>query len=621
MTGSSEAAGRVSGRARSGQTAVPETKMFSSGFESQAASGLAPGNYDFTLTLGSQLEGVSVQVESGDTWGQVLARTVDAVNTTGLPVRADVVYNNAAFQQNPDMAGVGSVLTFSVNPNRADQNIQATDTSGGLLRALGMAAAPNAVGTAQTGPYDVTVLSTAKPTTFASTPADPRSAAATTLGLAQGRHDLAYASGLGQSEAATYISKVYDPTQASTLAPGAYAFTATTDGETRAHSVTIGAGWTWGDVLRSVGAEINGQYAQVNQADSTTVAPSSTFSQSGVSARVEAWPIPDATRQNIYTNGESLQVSGQAQGNFSLADTSGGLLGALGLTTQLTGTPVSFTVEANDTVNDAYVSLGVALGDAAGLRLNADRMSRAIPSTVTPGKDLYHQGLILSLVQQDQLIGQRQGLSDGSGGMLGNTSLSGSGLNATANPGQDGAVIINGVTRVSENNTFSQDKGRVLFDVQENTGESLPLRVTEGMGQLERSLAQVTGAYNDLMGFIAKNADQLSATLKETLQKPLAERSGALAPFGVALTGRQGLAWTNLDQFWRGTYADTATAKALFADRAAGLVPAWNRAVDAVRAAGLDGWLKPVSSFERNRPTLTSEFELEQKHRLVNLLG
>jgi hypothetical protein len=32
-------------------------------------------------------------------------------------------------------------------------------------------------------------------------------------------------------------------------------------------------------------------------------------------------------------------------------------------------------------------------------------------------------------------------------------------------------------------------------------------------------------------------------------------------------------------------------------------------------------WLKTPEGFDRLRPVLTSEFQLEQKHRLVKLLG
>jgi len=85
--------------------------------------------------------------------------------------------------------------------------------------------------------------------------------------------------------------------------------------------------------------------------------------------------------------------------------------------------------------------------------------------------------------------------------------------------------------------------------------------------------------------------------------------------------GKSGQLWTNLDTFWNSLSADADRSRATLWDSPAGLVPAWRRAVADVRSGGLDGWLKPESAFDSLRPNLTSEFQLEQKHRLVKLLG
>lgn len=615
VTGSSDTEGRLGGTTRSGSDATPEIKMVSSGFDAAQPSGLDAGDYAFTLSLGGVTEKVAVSLGQGDTWGDVLAKTRNAVNAGELPVRADVVYNNAAFSADPGMTGVGSVLAFSVNPARADQSPQAVDTSGGLLRALGMTATTDAVGPARTGPYDVNVRALALPAVFASAPVDPR-ASADSLGFTRGRYDLALTTSVSDDTPATYLSNTFDPEEATGLSPGTYAFTSTSNGETRSHQVTVGSGWTWGDVLRATTAEINGQYFRVNSDDPAMTAPSTTFSQPGVNARVEAAPIPDPTRPNVTSDGQMAAVEGSVGGDFTLSDGAGGLLSALGLTNRLVGTTASFTVGAGDTARDALTSLAVATGDAGGDALSAGLSGGFLPSYAVDGMALRQEAVSLALIQQNRRIGQNLNLSEGSGG-----ALSPLGLATSAWPGQDGQADINGVAHVSENNTYSQDQGRLLLTATDDTGESLPLRVTEGMAQLEESLGRVTGAYNDLLRTLSNNADILDPSVKATLEEPLAARSGALSGFGLVRTGRLGQVWTNLDTFWQAAYADQDAARSLFADQGTGLIPAWSRAADSLRAAGQDSWLKPLADFEKNRPNLTSELDLERKNRLVDLLG
>jgi len=615
VTGSSDTEGRLGAITRSGADATPEIKMVSAGFDPAQPSGLEAGDYAFTLSLGGVTEKVGVSLGAGNTWGDVLDKTQGAVNAGELPVRADVVYNNSAFSADPSMAGAGYVLAFSVNPRRADQSLQAQDASGGLLRSLGVTAATNAVGPAQTGPVEVEVRALSLPAFFSSSPVDP-GASADSLGFARGRYDLALTTSVSDDTPVAYLSKSFDPAAATTLSPGSYSFTAATDGETRSHQVTVGSGWTWGDVLRATTAEINGQYSQVNVANPTAAAPSTTFSQAGVSARVDSSPIPDPTRQNVTSDGQMAVVQGSVGGNFTLADGSGGLLSALGLTNRLVGTTASYTVGAGDTARDVLTSLGLAAGDAVGDTLSAGQADSPMPSYAVAGMQLQQEAVSLALMQQNRRIGQNLDLAEGS-----DRALTPLGLAVSAWPGQDGQADLNGVSRVSENNAYSLDQGRLLVTAYDDTGESLPLRVTDGMAQLEDSLGKVTGAYNDLMRAVANNSDILSPLVKATLEAPLAARSQALSGFGVVKTGRQGQVWTNLDAFWQATYADTETARSLFADQQTGLIPAWSRAADSLRSAGQDTWLKPLADFEKSRPNLTCELDLERKNRLIDLLG
>lgn len=610
VTGSNETRGKVSGTVRTADRSSPEVKIVSGGFDANSPTDVAAGNYSVNLSQGGYTENLSVDVESGDTWGDVLGKVKNAVNAAPLAVRANVLYQNAAYQLNPDMAGTGSVLALSVNPDRPAQDLNLQDVSGSLLSQLRLKAAENPIGPAEETSYQVTGLQKALPTFFSSTPVDPR--AATSLAL--GRHDLAYSVGDGD-QPSSYISKAYDPAQATTLAAGTYTFTSTYAGEERAHSVTIGSGWTWGDVLHAVGGEINAQSTWVKPSSPTLAGPSTTYSQPGVEASVEYWPIPSTTQQGVNTDGESLTVTGAAGQEFALSDTSGGLLSALGITTKLTGTPVSFNVNAKDTWQDVYNSMATSINDSQ-LAFSTKTLDTRIPSTVTPGMDLWHQGVSLALIQENQRIGERVSLSDGRTGALDSI-----GILSRERPGQDGKILVDGREQVSENNTYSLDQGRVLLNLEQNFGETLPLSVTSGMEEVEKGWGRITDAWNGLAKYLSKNSDLLDHSLGAKLEAPLATKKQNLRWLGVSSAGKQGLLWTNLDSFWKSLYADADRAKASLWESPSGIVPAWQDAVKGVRSAGLDSWLKPKTAFDDYRPSLTSEFQLEQKHRLVKLLG
>jgi len=610
VTAPSEAAGKLAGTARTDALASPLVKIASSGFNAGDAADLDAGAYSFDLSLGPSTETLDVDVAQGDTWGDVLGKVQAAVNQGGLAARADVVYQVVPFQQGSSLPGTGSMLALSVNPDRPDQDLRLSDRSGGLLSRLRLSPTERAAGPAQEASYSVTGLQTAQPTFFSSTPQDPR--AATTL--ATGRHDLGIATG-NAPQASTYISSVYNPDEAATLSAGTYTFTSTYAGEARAHTVTIGAGWTWGDVLRVVGGELRGEPVWRNVASPTLAAPSTTYSQPGVTASVDPWPIPSAATPGATTDGQSLTVTGAPGKDFSLDDVSGGLLAALGLDAKLTGTPVSFNVNPGDTWNDVYRSAGVAIGSAQR-SLRADTVETAIPSTVTPGRDLRHQGAALALTQVDQRIGERVVLSDGGSGVL--ASL---GVSARESPGRDGRILVDGREMVSENNTFSLDQGRVLLGLESTFGDTLPVSVVSGMEETEKGWGRVTDAWNALARYLRNNQDVLSPALGAALEAPLAAQKGNLRWLGVSSAGRSGQLWTNADVFWGSLYADTQRARSTLWDAPGGVVPAWRAAASGVRAAGLESWLAPRASFEDHRPALTSEFQLEQKHRLVKLLG
>jgi len=208
------------------------------------------------------------------------------------------------------------------------------------------------------------------------------------------------------------------------------------------------------------------------------------------------------------------------------------------------------------------------------------------------------------------------GLSDGRTGALAATGLLGG-----QSPGRDGLAIINGTLQTSENNLFSQDQGRVLLRLEHDNAQSLPLAVTSAVDGVEAGWSRVTQAWNSLAKYLNSNADVLDAAIGARLEAPLKAQAENLRWMGVSNAGRRGELWTNGDRFWRSLSADKDRAEAALWSAPSGLIPAWRLAVGEVRRAGLESWLKPATGFDAHRPSLTSEFQLEQKHRLVKLLG
>lgn len=610
VTGTDESRGKISATVRPVKDATPEAKAVSGGFDASAPATVPAGSYRFALSLGNSTETLSVDVHAGDTWGNVLGAVQSAVNAAPLAVRADVVRQNFPYQMNADLAGTGSMLTLSVNPDRPDQDLRLSDVSGTLVSKLGLTAVGNPSGPARQTQYLVSGLQQALPTAFSSTPVDPRAATA----LALGRHDLAWSVSTVPQPSA-YISAAFDPTQATTLAPGTYTFSSRYGDETRSHAVTIGSGWTWNDVLQAVSGELNGQPVYVNPVSPTLAATTSSFSQPGVSASVTSWPIPSTTQRGVSTDGQSLSVTGAAGQDFTLSDASGGLLSALGLTTRLKGTPVSFNVQAGDTWQDVYDTMSAAIGGAQRY-FTVTAVPASIPSSVTPGGNVWHEGVYLALIQRSQRIGERVDLSDGRTGVL-----AAMGIIAREQPGQDGKISVDGREQVSENNTFSLDQGRVLLRLEQGFAAPLPLSVTSGIDQVEKGWTGITDAWNGLAKYLKNNSDLLDRSLGARLEAPLAAQASNLGWLGVSSTGKSGQLWTSLDGFWKSLSADADRAKATLWAPPAGLVPAWREAVAGVRRDGQDNWLKPETSFDAHRPTLTSELQLEQKHRLIKLLG
>jgi hypothetical protein len=608
----------VAARTEASGQAVNPIKLLSRAKTSIAASGIAAGDYAFRVTQkgeGSRQETFAVSVGATDTWGTVLGKVAQAINdSTALSVRADVAHQQAPFDLDAALAGVGSALTLSVNPARTAQAVSVADTSGNLLTALGLRSAAIPNGPAETRTRMVSATKQAQPTFYHTTGYDPGAATSLETGL----HTFAYATGSGD-QPTSYVSTARDPEAATTLSPGTYTFRLGIGATVRDLSVTVKAGWTWGDVQNAVAGQIGATPVSTWNAAKTAVelvnAPS--YVIPGVTAASRAVSLPSATDANATTKARQLTVAtapGFEGQTLTLADTQGGLLSALGLTTALRGTTVNVAVRKDDTAADVLGSVARAIPMTSG-RVAAGAITETLPSAAVSNKNLTLAGRAATLSLRNRRLGERLALTDGASGLLASLGLD------TKLPGQDGEIQVDGAAQASENNAYALDSGRLLLETTANTGVALPLTVTRAMDSLQQRLGDVVTGYNDVRQYLAKNSSFFTTSLADALSQPVSGNWSGLSDLGFSATGSSNQLWVQNDRFWQHLATEPQDAAQTLVSTPKSLIPAWKTAVADIRTQGVTSFLAPQPDNLRRITPRVSEYELERKHRLVDLLG
>lgn len=607
--------GKLTASTADSGTAVNPDKYFSAGKSRIAASGVTAGAYTFSVSQGGVREDFSVTVGANDTWGTVLDKVADAVNTSRtLRVQAAVTRQQTPFTLDPSLAATGTVLALRVNPARDAQQVTVADSKGDLLSQLGLTAVPDVASAAAGAVYSLSVDRLAQPTFLHSATYDPGAATSLAVGL----HHFSVATGTG-TQATSYVSDALDPEAATSLAPGTYSFTVRSGEASRQLSVTVKAGWTWGDVLAAVGGALNGTGATVWSADgtSTEVIGGSGFSLPGVAASTQTVAMPATDGSAGTVAGRELVVTttnGLADQGLTLTDGTGGLLAALGLTTPYTGEVVSVAVSSGDTWKDVLGNVRRAVSLATD-RVDARTVESTVPSYAVTDARLASQALSATLLLQDRRLGEYLTLTDGPSALLGQLGL-GSGL-----PGQDGQITVNGQPLASENNDYALQSGRVRLTATGETGDTLPLAVTRSMDAVSTRLDAVVEAYNGLRNYLLANGDAFGTTLADSLDAPVAANWSGLAAMGFSKTRRAGLLWLSGDAFWRAfANAGAATEQTLVA-APDGLIPAWKRVVATIQAAGAGTALTPETAHLSRVATRRTAADLERTNWLVDWRG
>jgi hypothetical protein len=183
--------GKLDAQAKKAENADRFYKFFSRGRNADSDSGLDPGTYRFEVKLGDESEKIELDVDSSDTWGDVLGNVATAVNDLKLPVQADVIVQHNPYQKIEDLGKTGSILAFSVEPGREAQNLEIKDTTGLLVYNLDLEETESPVLPADTRKYSLTGISDAEPTALYSRGFSPHADS----GVAAGTHKIAYSIG------------------------------------------------------------------------------------------------------------------------------------------------------------------------------------------------------------------------------------------------------------------------------------------------------------------------------------------------------------------------------------------------------------------------------------------
>ena len=228
---------------------------------------------------------------------------------------------------------------------------------------------------------------------------------------------------------------------------------------------------------------------------------------------------------------------------------------------------------------------------------------------------IYTDRTFLEINLTDPKLGHRLSLIDGNGQPLYTLNMK-----ATAIPGSDALLNINGQTREAPANWFSEDKGRLSITPEDIYGQPLPLTVVQAMEEIHTRLNDVIQAYNDLLKFLQKDKDIFNQTLISNWQKPVNDLETDLAWLGIQKTSEDELLWINGDRFWQALGEDKNRAREILTDETKGLIPEWENMISYMNKKGLEFFLLPATAYIDQFPPWQKTLENEMNTKLLDLI-
>lgn len=548
--------------------AVSYYKKYSSGFDRNAATDLASGEYEVTMTLGGKSDSLTVDV--GDDWtnGDVVQAFADAVNGSELGVRAHVVNQSYAGQHVPGQLATGLSVALSVNASRPDQDVSLSNVKGHLLSEFDFRQADDPVGPAEVQEFQ-------------------------------------FRDG-NPGRVSSFRTSTFDPRADTTINPGRYEMTWSMGEDSGTFGIAVSEGDTWSEVLDGLVSSVNGVQDRFRAEKVQTQVPA------GIEGR-------DLTTEAEYVR--FTPVDPKVGERLSLGSNGHQLSGDFSVTQDATSNYIATIGEDQYDALNTGTKVRVSTTDALPGGLSAGTDYYAI--RLDP--DQYGYRIAFAASEADAEAGNAITLTDAGSGTL-SVTAQGPGVSTfgikTAWPGTDTRVSVDGRDyTVEPEGVLSLDNGRVLADVEGSFPGALPASVVEPMQRMEETLGEAVAEYNNLRSFVVANQDLFRGGLAEMWRGPLAERMGTLSQAGFSEIGERRLLQVAFDDFFKEVVAKPETMRNTVAGTD-GLLPDWRKAIDDV-LDNEDDWLIPETSITDTLyppPEPLTETALETKSRLVDLL-
>lgn len=278
-------------------------------------------------------------------------------------------------------------------------------------------------------------------------------------------------------------------------------------------------------------------------------------------------------------------------------------------------------VDAGDTWEEVTTRLANRLNSAADwLQASTRDENRPYYDPRLPDGMVQRPRRFIDVKAYAPKIGERLRLSeDASAAPDGETGLLASlGLNATAWPGADGKMRVNGREQVRAPGTFLEEQGGVRLDLEDSFGEPLALRTVQGPALAQRQLGELALAYNDLSSFLRSERDLWKPGFADSFEVPLRQRRDGLAEMGLVVDERGQLRF-DPTQFRRGVFSREDGGYGLLAAPGAGLVPAWHAQVAGALSGDPARFLADLAT--GRGPSAAASLDNDLRSRLVDGLG
>lgn len=472
-----------------------------------------------------------------------------------------------------------------------------------------------------------------------------------------------------KNEVARYYraySRGFTGTSPTVLEPGEYKFNMSYGSAVKELSVTVENGMDNDAVLDKVRDAVNKSTLPVQARKFIQNVPGSNLDDLlGIGSSL-AFSVNTAYGNNNsdivggYDGETDLAVNSQ----LKFSDTSGHLISHLNLTdtflpvgpaqegsyslSGITAGSVSeylsrgFDVNAESTLSGGAHSIGYTIGEETGTidfyvdegatwqtvlnsiknaaagtseKFTADIVDAKLPSPVYTGEKYYLiDGKAVTITAVSPKIGERLVLEPESG-------LEVLGFNVTSQPGTDAQMMVNGTIEKRAPGEFALDHGRVIVELEDSFGGTLPLRVVNAVSQIEENIGLFTDAYNELRKTFLPAEDLFREGFADMWREPIDKNRVDYEWMGLREAEKDDMLWFDSDVFYSAVGSEPERVRDLLEGNENGLVPLWKEVNATVLKNKVSSYLIPETSLPGPwlpEPSPRTELELEVKRELVD---